>query len=75
MKKLFTCGTLAAIALLAGCRNLGYNDRSLSDSSTPNTSQREYVRSYDANGNPVVTPATPASTQDPASPNYSGPAR
>lgn len=72
MKKLFPLLAVITLAGLAGCRSLGYNDRSLSDSSTPNTSQKEYVRTYDANGNPVVAPTTPPSTQDPASPNYTG---
>ena len=63
---------MVSTAGLVGCRNTGYNDRSMSDSSTPTTSQSEYVRNYDANGNPVVTPVKPASTSDPASPNYHG---
>lgn len=70
MKKLFL---LLAIAALAGCRNTGYNDRSLSDSATSSTSTKEYVRTYDQNGNPSVTPVTPPSKSDPASPDYHAP--
>jgi len=69
MKKLLAILAVAALAGLAGCRNLGYNSRSVSDSATPSTSQSEYVRTYDQNGNPIVTPAKPATTADPASPD------
>jgi hypothetical protein len=70
MKTLLTLLAVAVLAGLAGCRNLGYNERSVSDSATPNTSQSDYVRTYDQNGNPTVKQTPPASTADPASPNY-----
>lgn len=70
MKKLFPWLVILA---LTGCRNTGYNDRSLSDSATSSTSQKEYVRTYDQNGNANVTPVTPASKSDPASPDYHAP--
>ena len=73
MKKISLLFAVISLAGLAGCRNLGYNDHAMSDSATPNTSEKDYVRTYDQNGNAIVQPATPPSTKDPASPNYTGP--
>jgi hypothetical protein len=74
MKSIFALLVAGALATAAGCRNVGYNDRSLNNSMTPEVSQKEYVRTYDQNGNPVVTPVTPAAKTDPASPDYQSPA-
>jgi len=60
----------AAIAALAGCRDLGYNGKTLNNESSPGVTQQAYTRTYDQNGNPVVTPAPVPGTNDPAAPNY-----
>ncbi len=64
--KLFS--TILLLAGLAGCRNLGYNETTLNTDLTPDVSQKGYVRSYDQNGNPTVTPAPATGTSDPANP-------
>ncbi len=69
MKKISILLVLLA-GSLAGCRNLGYNDHALPDSATPSITEKDYTRTYDANGNPVVAPTAVPATTDPASPNY-----
>lgn len=58
------------LAGLAGCRSTGYNENTLNNNLTPDVSQKGYVRTYDQNGNPTITPAATPGTNDPASPNY-----
>jgi hypothetical protein len=61
------------LAALAGCRSTGYNENALNNSLTPNVAQKGYVRTYDSNGNPTVSPAPIQGTSDPASPTYHAP--
>jgi len=70
MKPVLTLLAAIALAGLAGCRNTGYNDRSLTTSLTPEVSETEQVRTYDQNGNPTVTSVAPAAKTDPSSPDY-----
>jgi len=65
--------TLFLLAVLAGCRDLGYNGKTLNNDSTSDVSQKAYTRTYDQNGNPIVSPAPTPGTNDPASPNYRAP--
>ena len=58
----------AALAGLAGCRELGYNSQSADNTLTPGTSPHSYDRTYDKNGNPTVTPAPNTGANDPAKP-------
>jgi hypothetical protein len=61
------------LAGLAGCRDTGYNGKTLNNDLTPNVTPQATTRTYDANGNPVVTPAPVPGASDPTSPNYHGP--
>jgi len=68
--KLFTAAIL--LAGVAACRDVGYNGKTLNNDATPDVSQKGYVRTYDQNGNPIVTPASTPGATDPASPNSHG---
>ncbi len=63
-----------ALAGLAGCRNVGYNDQSLNTRMTPEVSETTQVRTYDQNGNPTVTTVPSPAKTDPSSPDYQAPA-
>jgi len=64
------CALAVLLAGLPGCRNVGYNDQSLNNDMTSGVAPKGFVRSYDQNGNPTVTPAPTPGATDPASPNY-----
>jgi len=70
MKSTLSLLVILALVGLVGCRNVGYNDRSLNNSMTPEISEKEQVRTYDQNGNPTVTSVPAAQQTDPSSPDY-----
>jgi hypothetical protein len=70
LKRVMVAGVLTG---LAGCRDTGYNGKTLNNDLTPNVTPHAATRTYDANGNPVVTPAPVPGASDPLSPNYHGP--
>jgi hypothetical protein len=73
MKLILTFLAAVALAGLAGCHSLGYNDQSLDTRLTPEVSETQQTRTYDQNGNPKVTTTPTPAWRDPSSPDYEPP--